>query len=458
MYMSAVRAWLPSLLTLFAACADDPQPSHVFALELVAPSGDNPLVGASSVRLRVQQGDEELVEREVPVRDARIGADVPLASLITPVRIGVEVVGAGTLQIGAPPPFVPVEAAGTVVRIPVGVPDSCVRVDGMELETGRFGVALSRHGTFVLTAGGAAATGSSPDMGFLDLLELDAGAFDPLDVGLGPSRAAPFSSSRAVVLASDAAPLRYDVGSSDMPVLAGDLHDGAGYESAAVDLGAMGAAVLGGLDAAGAPVGDITFIAPDGVARRSVLATPRANGAAVALAGAILVVGGASAGTDPWGELVPIGGDGAALSIPSEDRRGGVLVPASDGERALLVGGTDSTGAPIEETVLFSCSATSCETAEGPRFVRARTAVAVVVLPTGGALLAGGDGPVASVDRVSFDEATAFIEPIGDLETPRAHATGFGIEPGLAFIVGGTTPDGPLASVELCFPRSLAFP
>jgi hypothetical protein len=220
----------------------------------------------------------------------------------------------------------------------------------------------------------------------------------------------------------------------------------------------MGAVVLGGVGAIDAPVADITWIAPDGVARRSVLATPRASPSAVALGDTILVVGGASASTDPWAELVSIGGDGAALATAFEDRSGAVLVPAGDSRRALLVGGTDSTGAPIEETVLYTCTATSCETTAGPRFARARTAFALAMLPAGGALLAGGDGPVASVDRVSFDETTAFIEPIGDLETPRAHATAFATDPGLAFVVGGTTPDGPQAGVEVCFPRSLAFP
>ena len=446
------------LLVLIAACSDDPVPAHVFELRLVAPSGESPLASASSVRLRVQQGDAALVEREVTVRDGSFGADVPLADLITRVRIGVEVVGGGPLQIGAPPPFVPVEAAGTAVRIPVGVPDSCARVEGMELDTGRFGIALARHDTFVLTAGGAAAAEPSAAIGFLDLLELDTGAFEPLEIALGPTRAAAYSPSRAIVLPTGAAPLRYDLRSTETPVLAGDLHDGAGYASTALELGADGAVVLGGEDTSEAPVADITWIAPDGVARRSVLATPRANAAAVRLGGTILVVGGTAASTDPWAELVPVGGDGAALAVATEDRQGGILVPAPDGQRALLLGGTGPGGGPIEDTVLFTCSSTSCETTDGPTFARARTGIAVAIAPAGGALLAGGDGPVASVDRVSFDDTAAFIEPIGDLETPRAHASAFATEPGLAFVVGGTTPDGPLADVELCFPRSLAFP
>ncbi len=441
-----------SVLTL-AACGDDPTPGPVLTVELVTPAGDDPAEGAELARLRVQQGSADVVEREVAVEGGGLSADIVLDDLVTTVRVGVEVVGPDGIRIGAPPPFLPIESGG-LVRIPVGIPDSCAIMDGMTLGAGRAVVGVARHGTFALTVGGVAAEGPSAATGYLDLLELRAASFDDLGAPAGAARAVPYGSSESVVLSD--APFRYDIGSAEMPVLAADLHDGAGLSSAAVALRPRGAVVVGGSGPGDEPVAEVTWIDADGASTRSRLATPRAGAAAALVGSDVLVVGGHAAGA--WAERLRPGADGEPLDLPDHGPRpGAVLVADADSGRALLLGGEAEDGTIRADTVVFTCAAT-CTAEPGPEWSRARTGFATVALPTGGGLLAGGDGPVDAVDRVTFEEDGVRIAPVGDLEAARGGASGLSIDAGLVFIVGGLGSGGPRADVEVCFPRSLALP
>lgn len=452
------RATLLCLAALLAACGEDERPVAVFTVQLLTPGNGDPLAGADAVRLRIQQGEGEVIEREEPLDDGSFSADVALSDLVTPVRIAVEVDHPDGLRIGAPPPFVPAESGG-VVRIALGAPDSCETLVGVDLAVPRSAVGAARQGTFALAAGGVEGDADSSAADYLDLLQLAAAPLPALDAPIGAARATPIGAAGSIVLAAARPPFRYDLYAEDERVREGGLHAGAGSASVAVGLASQGAVILGGRADDGSAVDRATWIDVAGTVSATSLAAARADATAALVGSDVLVVGGADEPSGPWAELLPPRGDGLALDLlPDAERSGGTLISLGGG-RALLVGGADATGAARTDTVLFDCSAPgTCTAAAGPPWLRARAGFAAIPLPGGGALLAGGDGPVAAVDRVEPDGEGARIAEVGNLALPRENPAGLALPSGLAFVIGGRGEGSPLGSVELCFPASLAWP
>ena len=138
-------------------------------------------------------------------------------------------------------------------------------------------------------------------------------------------------------------------------------------------------------------------------------------------------------------------------SLADGVRTGGSLV--GDGQsRALLVGGTDQGGTVRMDTVRFDQCPDSCVSATGPDWTTARLEVLVPQLST---LLIGGTNS-RLVDEVLWDGQTVAIQPLLELNLPRAGAGGIVLESG-AFIVGGGN-DGVSTreDFEFCAPDQLS--
>jgi hypothetical protein len=129
-------------------------------------------------------------------------------------------------------------------------------------------------------------------------------------------------------------------------------------------------------------------------------------------------------------------------------RNGGILVVSSAGDAAVLLGGTDAGGQPRTDTVWWHGCPAACVAEAGPTWASARGGVAVD--PSG--VLAGGDGPSALVERVTFPVAGPRIDTLGTLATPR-RAPGLDVLPsGVVYVLGGEGPSGPLDDTEQCVP------
>ncbi|MGB5695332.1 MAG: hypothetical protein WBM46_06775 [Polyangiales bacterium] len=445
------RRMLPLGLLCIAAsaCNDSPAP-YVFGARIVDGRNGNPAAGtdATILRIGIQQGELAAREYEYPIDAGNFDASVELVGLTPLTRIRVEIEGAATKLLTAPPAFVPLSTNG-VLRAVTAAPSSCERVTFDQLEAPRAFFGMVQSGTFALIVGGTVP--SQPQVEFLDALEWESRLFseDFSLSDLGETRAASIDEGTILVLPTKAGPFVFDMVDVNRRITPVVLHNGAGPRSALVSVRGVGAMIIGG-ELAGEPQSGVSLVEAGGKVTSLQLSVPRAGAAATALGRNVLVAGGNVEGN------AEILAEGAATGQPilhllDGVRESGLLV--GDGEsRALWMGGRDEVGALRQDTVRFDGCPAACVPSSGPTWLTARSAA---LQPPWSTLVIGGEGS-KSVDEVRWSGADVTIDSLLTLEVPRAGAGGIVLESGAFIVAGGQDGTSIRDDFEFCVPSALA--
>ena len=443
------RTILLGLLCTAAFACEESSARFVFEARIVDGQNGNPAAGtdATVLRIGIQEGELPAAEYEYPITDGDFDALLEFRAFTRPTRIRVQVEGATTELLTAPPAFVPAVSNG-ILRVVTAAPSSCERVTFGLLEAPRAFFGMVASGTFALIAGGT--TPSGEQLEFFDALEWESRLFtEDLEVSdLGETRAASIDEAQILVLPTNAAPFIFNMVDRTRRITAVDLHDGAGPRSALVSVPGVGAMVIGG-EVEGEAQSAVSLVQADGEVKFSQLSEPRSGPAATALGTDVLVVGGNVEGN---AELLL---EGAAMGQPVTNlmdgvRESGLLV--GDGEsRALWIGGTDAADALRQDTVRFGGCPNSCVSAAGPQWVTARLGA---LQPAQSTLVIGGDGS-RQVEEVRWQEADVEIQPLLQLDVPRAGAGGIVFESGAFVVAGGDDGVSVREDFEFCVPATL---
>jgi hypothetical protein len=427
----------------------------VFEASIVDGQNGNPAAGtdATVLRIGIEESELPVEEYEYPITDGEFEALLEFKAFTRPTRIRVQIEGETTELLTAPPVFVPSASRG-FLRVVTAAPSSCERVTFDLLEAPRAFFGMVPSGTFALIAGGT--TASDEQLEFFDALEWESRLFmeDFVLSDLGETRAASIDEAEILVLPSNAPPFIFnmvDVTQRITPVL---LHNGAGPRSALVSVPGVGAMVIGG-ELAGEAQSAVSLVEPEGQVTSLELSAPRSGPAATALGSDVLVVGGDPEGTAEvliTAEAL-MGGD--ATGHPIDGVMDGVREAAllvGDGEsRALWIGGTDATDTLRQDTVRFDDCPGSCVSAAGPPWPTVRLAA---LQPPQSALLIGGDGS-SLVEEVRWNGTDVEIQPVLQLEVPRAGAGGIVLESGAFIVAGGDDGVSIRDDFEFCVPAAL---
>jgi len=409
----------------------------------------NPAAGtdATTLRIGIQEGELPAEEFEYPITDGDFDALLEFSRFTVPTRVRVEIEGATTELLSAPPVFVPALSRGSL-RVVTAAPSSCERVTFDLLEAPRSFFGMARSGTFALIAGGT--TPSDEQIEFFDALEWESRLFleDFSLSDLGETRAASIDETEILVLPTNTAPFIFNMLDATRRITQVVLHLGAETRSALVSVPGVGAMVIGG-EVAGEPQSAVSLVEPEGQVTSLQLSAPRSGPAATALGTDVLVAGGDVEGS---AEILI---DGAVMGQPVAGvmdglREAGLLV--GDGEsRALWIGGTDATDALRQDTVRFDGCPSSCVSGAGPQWTTARLAA---LQPSESALVIGGDGS-SLVDEVRWNGADVEIQPLLQLDVPRAGAGGIVLESGAFIVAGGDDGVSIREDFEFCVPAAL---
>ncbi len=427
----------------------------MFEASIVDGQNGNPAAGtdATVLRIGIEESELPVEEYEYPITDGEFEALLEFKAFTRPTRIRVQIEGETTELLTAPPVFVPSASRG-FLRVVTAAPSSCERVTFDLLEAPRAFFGMVPSGTFALIAGGT--TASDEQLEFFDALEWESRLFmeDFVLSDLGETRAASIDEAEILVLPSNAPPFIFnmvDVTQRITPLL---LHNGAGPRSALVSVPGVGAMVIGG-ELAGEAQSAVSLVEPEGQVTSLQLSAPRSGPAATALGSDVLVVGGDPEGTAEvliTAEAL-MGGD--ATGHPIDGVMDGVREAAllvGDGEsRALWIGGTDATDTLRQGTVRFDDCPGSCVSAAGPPWPTVRLAA---LQPTQSALLIGGDGS-SLVEEVRWNGTDVEIQPVLQLEVPRAGAGGIVLESGAFIVAGGDDGVSIRDDFEFCVPAAL---
>ncbi len=441
--------WLVLVSVCVGACKDDSSP-FIFEALVVDGENANPVAGtdATTLRVGIREGGRPAQELEYPVTDGGFDAVLSFESFVDPTRIRLALEGPTTDLLTAPPSFVPVLTAG-LMRVVMTAPQSCARIafDFMEAPRASFGMVQSD--TFALLVGGTEPTQEQVE--FLDVLEWESRLFeeDLSLANLGPTRAASVDESQILVLPSDAASaFIFDMNDPLNRVATVILHAGAGTRSALVSIPGVGAMVIGG-ELGGEAQAAVSLVEASGTVTSLRLSESRSGPAATNLGNDVLVVGGDTLGT---AELLRAGSAVAepVASLTDGIREAAVLV--GDGQtRALLMGGSDATGATRLDTVRFDGCTDSCSATSGPIWMTARLEV---LQPARSTLLIGGTNS-RLVEEVRWSASTVEISPLLELNAERAAAGGIVLESGVFIVAGGEDAVGSRVDFEFCAPDRL---
>ena len=427
----------------------------MFEASIVDGQNGNPAAGtdATVLRIGIEESELPVEEYEYPITDGEFEALLEFKAFTRPTRIRVQIEGETTELLTAPPVFVPSASRG-FLRVVTAAPSSCERVTFDLLEAPRAFFGMVPSGTFALIAGGT--TASDEQLEFFDALEWESRLFmeDFVLSDLGETRAASIDEAEILVLPSNSPPFIFnmvDVTQRITPLL---LHNGAGPRSALVSVPGVGAMVIGG-ELAGEAQSAVSLVEPEGQVTSLQLSAPRSGPAATALGSDVLVVGGDPEGTAEvliTAEAL-MGGD--ATGHPIDGVMDGVREAAllvGDGEsRALWIGGTDATDTLRQGTVRFDDCPGSCVSAAGPPWPTVRLAA---LQPPQSALLIGGDGS-SLVEEVRWNGTDVEIQPVLQLEVPRAGAGGIVLESGAFIVAGGDDGVSIRDDFEFCVPAAL---
>ncbi|MGB5366225.1 MAG: hypothetical protein WBM75_06720 [Polyangiales bacterium] len=440
---------LLGLLLVAAFACKESVARFVFQARIVDGQNGNPAAGtdATALRIGIQEGELPAQAYEYPITDGDFEALLEFGVFTRPTRIRVEIAGETTDLLSASPAFVPTASAG-LLRVVAAAPSSCERVTFNLLEAPRAFFAMVRSGTFALIAGGTAP--SDEQIEFFDLLEWESRLFtEDLSVtDLAETRAASIDEAEILVLPSNAEPFIFNMLDPSRRIARVDLHIGAGPRSALVSVPGVGAMVIGG-ELGGEAQSEVSLVAPGGEVTSLQLSTPRSGPAATALGADVLVVGG-----NPEGDAELLL-DGSATGQPVAGvmdgvREGALLV--SDGDsRALLVGGVDAGDAVRQDSVRFDACPSSCASGAGPQWTTARLGV---LQPANSALLVGGESS-SMVEEVRWDDENVEIQPLLQMEFPRAGAGGLVLESGAFIVAGGDDGVSIRDDFEFCVPAAL---
>ena len=216
--------------------------------------------------------------------------------------------------------------------------------------------------------------------------------------------------------------------------------------------------VLGGLDAAGVPSGDVYRVEPatSKVTLAGHLGTPTSGGAAVASGGKILLFGGAAGSGSAPLSLVQLfdpatGGTAQAGPLPHPRTE---AAATQVGNEILVLGGFDATSA-VPDILATADGSSFHAVGKLTRPVRA-PAVAVVgttVYLFGGVVSGPDYTGTFSASVQSYNISTGLSKVAGTLPAPLAHAraVAFGDQ---VYVVGGSTPKGPTAAIQRFDPRT----
>ena len=437
------------LLCVGAVACDDDVSQFVFDALVVDGNAGNPAAGtdAETLRIGIQEGELLAAEYEYPIDDGDFEGRLELSLFSAPTRIRVAIEGPTTELLTAPPELIPAFTNG-FMRVVTAAPRSCesVTFDLMEAPRAFFGMVQS--GTFALIAGGA--TSSDEQIEFLDALEWESRLFteDFSVPALGETRAATIGEGEILVLPSSSAPFIFDMLDVAQRVTSVVLHVGAGPRSALVSVPGLGAMVIGG-EVGGEAQSAVSLVQPGGAVTSLELSEPRSGAAAAALGTDVLVAGGNEQGD---AEILLDGlSTGRPVTMVMDGvRDDGFLV--SDGEsRALWLGGTDDAGALRQDTVRFDACPSACAADAGPTWPDARPDS---VRPERSTLIIGGEEST-KVDEVRWSGEDVRIEPLLELNAPRAGAGAIVFESGLFVVGGGNDSDGRREDFEVCVPEAL---
>lgn len=463
---------VPVLCLGLLACNQGPS-NGIIQMRILGTDGANPVDGVDEGTLTIAvRHDGQLVDCDggpctSEIRDGDFKLDLPLTSFSAITAVNVEIEGDGERWIGAMPPFLPwgegVDLTG-VARIAVGHPMRCepltlegpVTGDPPHLEKPRRRVAAVVRRNVVLLAGGLDADDADDDhVDRFDELLIDT---DPLPTWeapkeIGAAHGLSLTEDTSLVV-GDASSWVFQRAESTPPRAVAITLAGASFESALVDLGASGGAVVGGTESDA-----IHWLYDDGVSAGTThLVTPRAAPAAVALGGGVLVVGGNVPGTPAaeWAQNNQNGEPLDASDLPAA--RGGFLLPSPDRTAAIWIGFETAEGPSTQTWVFRDCR--DCVAEQGPiTWDGARAEVTAVVTRAGALWLIGGEdadgNPSGLVDIVRWAGSTPTIERGPDLQYLRAGAIAFEHASGIVTIAGGRGEGGLRNDVEMCFPAGL---
>jgi len=436
------------LCTVAFACKES-SATFVFEARIVDGQNGNPAAGtdATTLRIGIQEGELPAAEYQYPITDGDFDALLEFSAFTVPTRIRVEIEGTTMELLTAPPAFVPSASRG-FLRVVTASRSSCERVTFDLLEAPRAFFAMVRSGTFAFIAGGT--TPSDEQLEFFDALEWESRLFlEDFSISeLGETRAASVDEAQILVLPTNAAPFIFNMLDATRRITPVVLHSGAGPKSALVSVLGAGAMVIGG-EVAGEAQSAVSLVGRDGQVTSLQLNEPRSGPTATALGTDVLVAGGDAEGS------AEILFDGAAMGqivagVADGLRESGLLV--GDGEsRALWIGGTDVADTLRQDTVRFDGCPNSCVSAAGPQWTTARLNA---LQPARSTLVVGGDGS-RLVEEVLWTGADVEIQPLLQLNIPRAGAGGIVLESGAFVVAGGDDGVSIREDFEFCVPDSL---
>lgn len=443
------RLSLLGLLSISAFACNDNVQQFVFQAVILDGEGGNPAAGtdATTLRVGIQEGEITAREYEYPITDGGFEGALEFTIFTAPTRIRVEIEGATTELLTAPPTFLPAASAG-FLRVVAAAPSSCETVTFNTMQAPRAFFGMVQSGTFALLAGGT----SSPDaqVEYLDALEWESHLFEE-DFSLselGETRAASIDEGKILVLPSNASPFIFDMLTPSRRITAVILHNGAGPRSALVSVPGLGAMVIGG-EISGTPQSAVSLVEPEGEVVSLQLSVPRSGPQATPLGMDVLVAGGDGEGT---AEILL---EGASVGQPVAGvmdgvREAGQLV-GNGADRALWIGGVDATQTVRQDTLRFDDCPASCVSSAGPTWTSARLAA---LQPQRSQLLIGGEGS-SQVDEVRWSGADVEISPLLSLNVPRAGAGGIVLESGAFIVAGGDDGASIREDFEFCVPAEL---